>query len=105
MFGGGWGSLDQMNKTLQKNREMLKAALRKKKHQAFSHEDLTSTKTKVVFTETKKYSESQRQDLLQKLAEEKRKENLKRIIVFLISIGILITLYWYFRYQFHYYEF
>ena len=105
MLGGGGGFLDQMNKTLKANREMLRAALRKKRHQAFSREDLTLTKTKVVFTETKKYTEAQRKDLLQKLAEEKRKENLKRIIVFLISVTILIMLYWYFRYRFQYYEF
>lgn len=105
MLGGGGGFLDQMNKTLKANREMLRAALRKKKHQAFSQDDLTHTKTKVVFTETKKYTEAQRRDLLQKLAEEKRKETLKKIIVLLLSVGILITLYWYFRYQVHYYDF
>ena len=83
MFGGGF--LDQMNRTLKLNRDNLKSSMPK----AFDKDRLSErwTTENVRLMDAPPMSAADRERLLQRLADKKRKQLLLRIVV-LLSLGV-----------------
>ncbi|MCW5910112.1 MAG: hypothetical protein KIT62_03510 [Cyclobacteriaceae bacterium] len=92
MMMGGFGSLKAMNDTIKQNREMLKAG----KKGAFEKSALRAKVSENLLNNDKKLSEQERIKHIQAIWDSNRKDDIKRIIVLIISSGIAGFLVWLF---------
>ncbi|HPM30883.1 MAG TPA: hypothetical protein PLJ60_11170 [Chryseolinea sp.] len=78
----GSGFLSQMNETNKQNREMLK----KKKHEPFSRNDIKDKPEKETLTDSKKMTVVERELFLKEVNLQRKREDIKRIKILLVSI-------------------
>jgi hypothetical protein len=91
MIGGGF--LGQMNENMKKNRDMVRDSLGKTKRKAFDNGQYPSTGDKKLLDTGKNLTDSQRQELIDKIKEEQRRETIRKIVVLLVAVSLLVIVY------------
>jgi hypothetical protein len=95
MFGGG-GFIGQMHQTNKENRALLKDEKRK----PFMKQEFRDRSPRIVITSVDEFTAEEKQDIHEKLREQRKRELTRKLMIFLFSLlmtGILyivFEIYW-----------
>jgi hypothetical protein len=95
MLGGGF--LGQMNDTMKRNRAMIREALGRSKRPPFDNEGYSNSTDRKELIDKKQLSASEREKLIEKVVTNNKRELVKRLLIFLISIIIVASIRWFLK--------
>jgi hypothetical protein len=86
----GFGALKAMNDTIKQNREMLKAGKKSATERLNFHPKVSEN----LLLNDKKMSEQERIKLIHATWKSNREDNIRKILVLILSVGIVGSLIW-----------
>jgi hypothetical protein len=95
MLGGGF--LGQMNDTMKRNRAMIREALGRSKRPSFDNEGYSNSTDRKELIDKKQLSASEREKLIEKVVTNNKRELVKRLLIFLISIIVVASILWFLK--------